>query len=56
MNLNPWVGGGPCIHLRLGFFFDSGDDDMDSPSARGVEQEKRKSSIASNQTQPGDRL
>ena len=37
MDLHPWVGGGACIHLRLGFFLDGGDDHMNALSARGVE-------------------
>src|ERR1700678_2286429 len=56
MNLDPGVGGGPCIHFRLGFFFDGGDHHRNALSARGVEQQKWKSPVAGDQTQPVDRL
>jgi hypothetical protein len=50
------VGRGPCIHLRFGFFFDGGHHHFSAMSARRVEQQKRKSPIAGDQTQPGDRF
>ena len=56
MHLDAGVGRGPCIHLRFGFFFDGCDHDLNPMSARSVQQQKRKSPIAGNQTQLGDRL
>ena len=50
------VGRGPGIHLRFGFFFDGCDHNLNPMSARSIEQQKRKSPIAGNQTQLGDRL
>ena len=46
MHPDAGVGGGPCVHLRLGFFFDGCDHHLNAMSARGVEQQKRKSPIA----------
>ena len=50
----PWILLGPRIHFRFRFFFDGRDHDLHALSARCVQQQKWKSSIAGNQTQPGD--
>jgi hypothetical protein len=44
----------PRIHFRFSFFFDGRDHDLHPMGTRRVQQQKWKSSIARNQTQPAD--